>query len=98
MTRLDEIVAGMEEERLPLEEMVRSYEEGARLLKLCRRRIETARQRVERINALLDAESEPVIEAFDPAAVGGDDTPAKPARPAKKAPSTADDEEDIRLF
>ncbi len=96
MTRLDEIVASMEEERLPLDEMVRSYEEGARLLKLCRQRIDTARQRVERINSLLDDESEPSLEPFEPGAEG-DEAPARPARAARKSPAPADDN-DIRLF
>lgn len=97
MSRLDEIVASMEEERLPLDEMVRSYEEGARLLKLCRQRIETARQRVERINSLLDGESEPALAPFDPAAES-DEAPSRPARAAKKSPAPADDDDDIRLF
>ena len=99
MARLDEIVAGMEEERLPLEDMVSSYEEGARLLKLCRQRIETARQRVERIHSLLDAEAEPGLEPFDPAAEESEAAPARPARVAKKSPSSAEaDDNDIRLF
>ncbi len=97
MSRLDEIVASMEKERLPLDEMVSSYEEGARLLKLCRQRIETARQRVERIHSLLDAESEPSLEPFDPAAES-DEAPARPTRAAKKSPSSADADDDIRLF
>ncbi len=94
MARLDELVGNLEQQQLPLENMVSSYEEGMQLLKLCRQRIETARQRVERINSLLDAGGEPTLEPFEPAA----EEPAAP-RPAKKAPAPpADDDEDIRLF
>ena len=43
MSRLDEIVGAMETDRMPLEEMIRSYEEGIGLLKNCRQRLDGAR-------------------------------------------------------
>lgn len=64
MQRLDEIVAGMEEEQLSLEEMIQSYEEGVRLLKFCRQRIDGARRRVELISSDLDGEK-PGLTAFE---------------------------------
>jgi exodeoxyribonuclease VII small subunit len=54
MQRLDEIVAGMEDSQPTLEEMISSYEEGVRLLKLCRQRIDGARRRVELISGDLE--------------------------------------------
>ena len=51
MEALDTIVSSLETERLPLEEMVTSYERGVNLLRTCRDRITTAQQRVELITA-----------------------------------------------
>ena len=108
MERLEEIVSSMEGERLPLEEMVQSYEEGAKLLRLCRDRIDTARQRVELITANLDGTAaKATLTPFDPAS-----TEAAEAAPTETAPKqrastttasarrkpTSDDDEDIRLF
>lgn len=108
MERLEEIVAGMEGDRLPLEEMVGAYEEGARLLKVCRARIESARQRVELITTRLDEPSATTLTPFDPAAAEAA-TPDESSRPAAAHSSSArrstssskpasSDDEDIRLF
>lgn len=99
MDRLEEIVALMEGDRMPLDEMVSSYEEGMGLLKVCRQRIEVARRRIEMITA--DAEGKPALAPFDPAAVA--EVPEEKARPAaparKKKPAEAEeDTDDIRLF
>ena len=48
--RLEEIIGRMESERVPLDKLLTDYEEGTALLKLCRQRIEHARERVETIN------------------------------------------------
>jgi len=45
--------------------MVQSYEEGARLLKVCRQRIDAARQRVELITADLDGNGKAVLSTFE---------------------------------
>jgi exodeoxyribonuclease VII small subunit len=103
MERLEEIVSAMEGERMPLEEMVQSYEEGARLLKVCRQRIDAARQRVELITADLDGSGKAVLSTFDEAAVA--EPEAKPAsrttsirRPAPKPAADDDSGDEIRLF
>lgn len=106
MERLEEIVSGMEGDRVPLEEMVAAYEEGAMLLKVCRARIEAARQRVELITARLDEPEATTLTPFDPAAA--DAAPEDAARPAARSttarrPSAgskpaSNDDEDIRLF
>ena len=108
MERLEEIVSSMEGERLPLEEMVRSYEEGARLLRVCRERIEVARQRVELITANLDGSPKASLTPFDPASTEAPDTAPTPTEPSPKQraasttparrKTTTDDDEDIRLF
>lgn len=108
MERLEEIVSSMEGERLPLEDMVQSYEEGARLLRVCRERIEAARLRVELITANLDGSAKATLSPFDPAAAGEAAEPSSPpptetpskqrtASPARRK-TTTDDDEDIRLF
>ena len=48
--RVEVIVAQMENERLPLEELIRSYQEGTALLEICRRRIDEAQNQVEVIS------------------------------------------------
>jgi exodeoxyribonuclease VII small subunit len=105
MDRLEAIVSGMEGGHMPLEDMVRNYEEGSSLLKVCRARIETARQRVEVITANLDGNGKASLSEFDPATTAEieSSTTNKPRaaspvrRPATK-PASSDNDEDIRLF
>ena len=106
MERLEEIVSSMEGERLPLEDMVQSYEEGAKLLRVCRERIDVARQRVDLITANLDGGGKATLAPFDPASDAESSPPptetAPKQRPASQATArrkpTTDDDEDIRLF
>lgn len=95
MERLDEIVARMEVEKLPLEEMVASYEEGMQLLQSCRQRIEAARRRVELINAGNGETAS--LTPFDPEATLAEEAPKTPARRKTAKPDIAA-EGDIRLF
>lgn len=95
MERLDEIVARMEVEKLPLEEMVASYEEGMQLLQSCRQRIEAARRRVELINAGNGETAS--LTPLDPEATIAEEAPKNPARRKTAKPDTAA-EGDIRLF
>jgi exodeoxyribonuclease VII small subunit len=99
MQRLDEIVNAMETDRMPLEEMIRSYEEGIRLLKSCRQRIDNARHRVETITADLES-GKASTTTFEAAPIDTDDDSddEKPARttPPRRRKSAADEE--IRLF
>ncbi|MGV3662894.1 MAG: exodeoxyribonuclease VII small subunit [Prosthecobacter sp.] len=103
MQRLDEIVAGMEDSQLSLEEMISSYEEGVRLLKLCRHRIDGARRRVELISGDLEG-GKATLTPFEESAAD-EETPetAEKTRPAspttsrrRKAPEAEGGE--IRLF
>lgn len=98
MDRLEEIVVSMEGDRMPLDEMVTSYEEGMSLLKVCRQRIEVARRRIDAITA--DAEGKPTVVTFDPATAELSEEKAKPAAPTrkKKVVEPEADSDDIRLF
>jgi exodeoxyribonuclease VII small subunit len=49
LARLEAIVAKLEEDRLPLEEMLARYEEGVALARYCGEKIEAAEQKVRLI-------------------------------------------------
>jgi exodeoxyribonuclease VII small subunit len=49
MRKLDAIVAQLEEDKLPLEEMLARYEEGVALARLCAEKLEAAEQKVRLI-------------------------------------------------
>lgn len=107
MESLEAIVSSLESERMPLEEMVQSYERGARLLSQCRSRIESARQRVEMITADLDGRGRVSLSDFAaleettaPSASGNsasEDSP-KTRVPRKKPAQEESNEGEIRLF
>lgn len=107
MESLEAIVSSLESERMPLEEMVQSYERGARLLSQCRSRIESARQRVEMITADLDGRGRVSLSDFaameetaTPTAAGNtasEDSP-KSRVPRKKPAQEESNEGEIRLF
>ena len=100
MERLEDIVVLMEGDRMPLDEMVSSYEEGMSLLKVCRQRIEVARRRIEVITA--DADGKPMVATFDPATAEVPEEKPRSAPPAparkKKPAEAAEDSDSIRLF
>ena len=51
MARLEEIAQKLESGRAPLDESMKYYEEGIRLINFCRRRIGEARQKVVELGA-----------------------------------------------
>jgi len=103
MERLDEIVESMEGERLALDEMVGRYEEGVRLLTLCRGQIDNARMRVERINALLEGSGKATLADFDVPAEAEEEKVAEAGgksatRRGVRTTAASAEDEDIRLF
>ncbi len=64
MENLETIISRMETERIPLDDLLKDYEEGTQLLKLCRERIETARARIDQINKELGS-GENCLTPFD---------------------------------
>ncbi len=73
--RLEGIVRKMEEEKVPLDELIRDYESGSQLLGICRSRIAMARERVEVISRSLSdggAQLDKFEEGDDESAMGGD--------------------------
>jgi exodeoxyribonuclease VII small subunit len=45
--RLEKIVADMEEAELPLEDVLKKYEEGTRLVQFCSRKLDEAEKKIE---------------------------------------------------
>lgn len=79
---LEAVVADMEEGRLPLEQLVARYEQGAALLQRCEAILTAARDRISLITLRAPAGGDPEASA---SAADGDD-------PAD------DSDDDIRLF
>jgi exodeoxyribonuclease VII small subunit len=63
MARLDAIVAELEEDKLPLEEMLARYEEGVTLARFCGDKLEAAEQKVRLIAKKADGKV--TLEEFD---------------------------------
>ena len=63
MARLDAIVAKLEEDKLPLEEMLARYEEGVALARFCGEKLEAAEQKVRLIAQKADGNV--TLEEFD---------------------------------
>lgn len=99
MQRLDEIVSGMEDSQLSLEEMISSYEEGVRLLKHCRQRIDGARRRVELISGDLEG-GKATLTPFEDTAEGDDasETADKPRNQTRRRKTAETEGGEIRLF
>lgn len=63
MARLDAIVAKLEEDKLPLEDMLAAYEEGVNLARFCGEKLEAAEQKVRLIAKKADGGV--ALEEFD---------------------------------
>lgn len=96
MERLEEIVSSMEGERMSLEEMVSSYEEGVTLLRVCRQRIDHAKLRVETITADLEG-GKASLAPFDTATTPAESDESGQTAKARRT-KTDSQSDDIRLF
>ncbi len=63
MQRLEAIVAKLEEDKLPLDEMLANYEEGVTLARFCSQKLEAAEQKVRLITRQADGSVK--LENFD---------------------------------
>lgn len=63
LARLEEIVGETEKTPPPLEELIRRYEEGMRLLAACREKLDAAERRIEIITR--DARGNVALEPFE---------------------------------
>jgi exodeoxyribonuclease VII small subunit len=87
ITRLEEIVEGMENSELPLEQLIARYEEGVKLVKTCEEKLKAVEGRIEIISR--QARGEPKLEPFDP---------AKSTEPPPNDKTKVQAREDISLF
>jgi exodeoxyribonuclease VII small subunit len=83
LTDLEAIVEAMENEQLPLEDLVSHYEKGSKLLKRCESVLQSARERIELIT-------------LDPGQA--EDSQAAAADEETDLSDDFNDENDIRLF
>ena len=66
MTQLERIVGEMDDDALPLEQLIVRYAEGAKLVKVCEKRLQAVEAKIEIIAR--DAGGEPRLASFEPAA------------------------------
>ena len=86
LEELEALVDAMENEELPLEQLVANYEKGSKLMAHCQSVLDSARERIELITLENQEESGLENEA------GSDDVGSDPQD------SQGSDEDDIRLF
>ncbi len=61
--RLEKIVADMEEAELPLEDVLKKYEEGTRLVRFCSQKLDEAEKKIEVLTKKTDGSV--VLEPFE---------------------------------
>lgn len=88
IAELEEIVAAMEEEQLPLEDLVTKFEQGTKLLTRCESVLASAKKRLQTIAARQSAPN------------SGEESPTDTSlSPDTSNPTDdSDDDDDIRLF
>ena len=96
LAELESIVGEMEGDRVPLDELLKKYERGTALLRLCQGQIANARARIEQIAE--QAKSGGVsLEPFDPESEGSTKTAAGVSK-GSKDPDTPTPDDDIQLL
>jgi exodeoxyribonuclease VII small subunit len=62
LEQLEELVREMEYDEIPLEDLIKNYEEGTRLFRVCEKRLDEAQGRIEIIRKKRNGES--VLQSF----------------------------------
>jgi exodeoxyribonuclease VII small subunit len=88
MDRLEKIVEQMESGKLTLEDLIKRYEEGMNLVKICQERLANAEQKIEIIAR--NSAGKPVVKEFEPA--------QEPATSEKAAAESESTDDEIKLF
>ena len=65
MTRLEEIVAAMENDKLPLDKSLKLYEEGIGLVSLCSAELDAAKRKIQMLQSGKDGQIELHDVPFD---------------------------------
>jgi exodeoxyribonuclease VII small subunit len=87
---LQEIVDRLEEGAPGLDESMRQFERGVRLLRQCYEVLDRAEQRIE-ILTRIDEDGRPVTEPFDASATAGPSQPSAGRRKRARRPDADDD-------
>jgi exodeoxyribonuclease VII small subunit len=74
LARLESLVAEMEGDRMPLEQLIVAYEEGTKLVKACQQKLSEAEKKIEIIQKRSSGESE--LKEFDPSQKASAATPS----------------------
>ncbi len=85
MSQLEKIVEEMDDDTLPLEELIVRYADGTKLVKVCEERLAAVEKKIEMITRT--ASGEPKLEEFEPASAA-----------AEEAPKAKTKRDDISLF
>ncbi len=88
MERLETIVEEMENSRLPLEELIRCYEEGTKLIAVCSEKLTAAEQRIEIITR--DAAGQRRSVETTAAGIAAAGVPAPPPQSSKEVRAKPD--------
>lgn len=88
MDRLEKIVDEMESGKMMLEDLIVRYEEGMKLVGICRERLTSAEKRIEIITR--NDAGKPVVKNFD--------EPAEAAKPTQPQPKGETKNDDVSLF
>ena len=62
--RLEQVVEEMGSDKLPLEDLIKRYEEGIQLVKVCEEKLQSVEKRVEIL--MRKAGGDPALAPFDP--------------------------------
>ena len=84
LARLDEILTSLERDNVPLDELMKLYEEGVGLLRLCNEQLDGAEQKVKLLKLSPDG-TKMTLQDFDEAT----EDKSSPARSRKSAKSSA---------
>src|SRR6476620_6826941 len=96
LERLERIVDEMEEDRMPLEQLLERYGEGTDLLKICQDKLEAAEKKVEIITR--NSAGKPQLTPFEPASLSSP-APGSPSAPSASPQPPSDlASEEISLF
>ena len=65
LARLEKIVSEMESGDLQLDDMLKKFEEGRKLVQLCSAELESIRQRIEKVTRSDNSTEPPAVEPLD---------------------------------
>lgn len=90
LARLDEVITTLERDNVPLDELMKLYEEGIGLLRSCNEQLDTAEQRVKLLRMSPDG-TKMHLQDFDETAVAeSEGAPVRKRRSAKKSAEETD--------